>query len=622
VSVSEGKTGDFDQKIAEDELKLVKSVIQDFLQTLKAFQFYEANHPSLLRFLEHLKKDFDSYFEKYDTLTIQVNELHFFFDEKVVYEGRDLRESLAFMFFKDGIRELHFFRGLDLNEIFDFLNIVKKSNVVNRMVDDLVTLLWNKDFLHIDFTVLDEFFEGEGILIPLTEEDLIKGLEYRGFEEVGLEQNDKKSDLGHEDGVGSGTGLGSGIGNGTGVGIGLGKEKRGGIKTGTRAGVGTGHGNGADSRTGLGKETESGVVSEAITGKPPSLVVEGLRQVLNLPTDKSLAQICALTPDEIEEIYRRAHKEEQLEALYALIFNFTEILLHLSEDTKTYENIILYLDRIIKSLLEEGEVKRAVTILKNFHQLMETTPLKEKQGKAIEHILQIASDSGSLELLGKIMQKNNEADWEPITQYLQLLTQNAVKSLCFLLEVLDVDRCRKAVRERLVELCKEEIKPLVKFLSNPKTSFISDLLYILGKIAHPSTPKYLKNLAYHEDSKVREEVLRLAIVFKEKGEGLFEKFLTDPVPRIRGKAAPIFARIARDQAVRPLAEIILSEDFYTRSYDEKISFFKALAETGSKKAIPILEQILNKKRWFKKTQWEEMRTCAAKALKMIETDKE
>ena len=126
-------------------------------------------------------------FEKYDTLFIQLDERHFLYDGKTVYESQDLRESLAFMFFKDGIRELHFFKGLDRDEILDFLAMVRKSNVVNRMEDDLVTLFWSKDFVHIDFTIIDDFFEGESILIPLTEEDLIKGLEYRGFEEVGSE---------------------------------------------------------------------------------------------------------------------------------------------------------------------------------------------------------------------------------------------------------------------------------------------------------------------------------------------------------------------------------------------------------------------------------------------------
>ncbi len=627
------------ENITEGGLKLVKTVIQDFLQALKIFQLYEADHPILQRFLGRLTQDFDGYFKKYDALIIQVDERHFLWDGKALYESRDIRESLAFMFFKDGIREIRFFKGLDQNEILDFLMIVKKSNMVNRMEDDLVTLLWDKDFVHIDFTVVDDFFEGSSILIPQVEEDLLRGLEYRGFEEVGMEWDDKKTDTGPGSGAGTGIGSGAAMGStdrirnksvagvgtgndigtrgGSGLGDGISAGKGAGAEIGEGTGLGRGTGGGMGNGTDLGKGAE-----QPAMGIVPSLVVDGLRQMLTLSADRSLAQVCALTPEEIEKIYGRAHKEEQLETLYALINNFTEILLHLGEDTRTYENIVSYFDRTVKSLLQEKQIQKAVAILENFQHMMSRIPLKEKQNNAVKRILQIASDGPSIELLGKAMEQNHEADWEPIVHYLELLTEKAIDPLCLLLETLEVDTCRRVIRERLAELCRGKIDFFAKFLSSPRVSFVSDLLYVLGKVGHPSTLKYLTNLAYHENSKIREEVLGMATVFEEGGKDLVQKFLKDPLPEMRGKAALIFGRIAKDQAIKDLLEIILAEDFYMRSYEEKISFFRALGETGSPETIPILEQIIKKKKWFHKEKWEEMRTCAVNTLKMIETRKE
>lgn len=570
------KTGDLAQEIDEDELKLARAVIQSFLQSLKAFQLYEDNHPILRRFMDRLEQDFNRYFEKRDCFIIQVDELQFLYQGKALHEEQALRESLAFMFFKDGIREICFFRGLESNEIVDFLNIVRKSSVVSRMEDDLVTLLWGKDFLHIDLSIVEEFFEGEGTVIPLTEEDLLKGLEYRGFGEGGGDQDDKKGPS--ELGAGAGSGAGLGVGTGSGFGSGTAIEE------------------------------------------PRSLIVEGLGQVPSLSTDQSLAQACALTPEEIEEIYGRAQKEEQLENVYVLINSFTEILLHLGEDTETYENIVSYFDRVIKSSLEQGEIIRVVTLFKNLQDTMIKMPLKERQTDTIHRILQVASDPRSIELLGKVMQRDGEIDRESITQYLEFVGPNAIDPLCLLLGVLNADRWRRPVRERLVEVCKEGVGPLVKFLSESKASFVSDLLYIFGKVKDPSTLKYLTNLVDHEDVKVREEVLKLATELQ--GKDLVKKFLTDPTPEIRGKAAINFSKIARSQSFRLLARIILSEDFYTRSYGEKTSFFKALGETGSEEAIPLLEEIINKKRWLKKAQWEEMRLCAVHTLKRMKAGKE
>ena len=80
-----------------------------------------------------------------------------------------MKESLAFLFYRDGIREIRFHKGLEAREVYDFLSIVRKSDLVNRMEDDLVTLLWEKDFSHISFTSLDDFLEAGATFVPATE---------------------------------------------------------------------------------------------------------------------------------------------------------------------------------------------------------------------------------------------------------------------------------------------------------------------------------------------------------------------------------------------------------------------------------------------------------------------
>ena len=146
-----------EEKEIEEKVKSTKALIQTFLQTLKAFRLYEADHPILSKFLERLRRDFDQYFNAFDSFSLQVGEHRLHYRGNIVYENQDVKESLAFLFFKDGVRELQFSKGLEFEEMIDFLNIVRKSDFLNRMEDDLVTLLWEKDFTHITFTTVDEF---------------------------------------------------------------------------------------------------------------------------------------------------------------------------------------------------------------------------------------------------------------------------------------------------------------------------------------------------------------------------------------------------------------------------------------------------------------------------------
>lgn len=547
----EEKIDIFEEKILEEGVKSARALIQSFLQTVKAFRLYETGHPILTKFLERLKKDFEHYFNEFDSFTLQVGERRLFYQGKVVYESQDLKESLAFLFFKDGIREINFLRGLEFREILDFLNVVRKGEYVNRMEDDLVTLLWEKDFSHISFTTVDDFLGGSGIFVPATWEDLVKGSEYKGFKDGGL----------------------------------------GGGK--------------------LEKEVKQDLNE---TG-------EELRQLLNLSPGQSLAQACQLTQDEMKMIRQEVEQEQEPEYLFVLINNLIEILLHLGEDVDAYENMISYFERLIHSLLEQKEIEKVVTILRNLNETMESMVLKDKQIFAIQRILDASSRPQSLELLGKAMKSNGVANQDAILQYLSFLKKQAIDPLCTLLGEMESGKWRKAICDVLIELSQEEIQPLVKYLKDPNPFLVSHVLYIIGRIKHPSTLKYLEGLTDHKDQRVREELLQVLNKFGDKGKDLIYKLLKDPSPEVRAKASIFFARAANRGATQPLMEIILSEDFFKRGYEEKAAFFKALAEAGSVEVIPTLKKISKKRRWFQREKWNEMRLCASNALKMIEANK-
>jgi HEAT repeat protein len=550
VEKIEERTDVLEEKVLEEGVKSTKGLIQTFLQTVKAYRLYESNHPILPKFLDRLRKDFDHYFDEFDSFSLQIGEHRLYYRGKVVYESQDVKESLAFLFFKDGIRELRFFKGLEFKEIMDFLYVVRRGDFVNRLEDDLVTLLWEKDFSHIAFTTIDDFLEGGGSFVPATEEDLVRGLEYRGYLEEGFQE-------------------------------------------------------GADL-----EESEKTNVVE----------VENLKQVFNPSPGQSLVQACQLNPDEMAIIDREAQQEQQPEYIYILVNNLIEILLHLGEDADAYENMISYFDRLIESLLEQKKMGETLAIVKNLSDTIESMVLKDKQIFAIRRILENLSRPHSIELLGKVMKSNEDMESESILQYLRFLTKQAIDPLCILLGELESGKWRKAVCDYLAELSREDIQPLSKFLTNPNTFLVCHILYILGKVGHPSTVKYLGSLVAHKDLKVREETLQVLSKFEEKGRDLIQKFLKDSVPEIRGKASLILARTAKDEAVKPLMAIILSEDFFKRDYREKASLFKALGETGSRDVIPILRKITKKRRWFQKTKWDEMRLCAANALKMLGED--
>jgi len=415
------------------------------------------------------------------------------------------------------------------------------------MEDDLVTLLWEKDFSHIAFTTVDDFLDKGSASVPANEQDLLKKLEYRSPGEEGFQ----------------------------------------------------------------------GVTDEAKSDGSQVLTDDTLRQALNPSPGQSVVQACQLSPEEVEQINLEVQRDQQSEYVHALNEKLIEVLLHLGEDMDAYENMISYFERMIESLLNHGRVKDAVAILNALTDRMESIVLTDKQIFAIRRILESASNPRSIGLLGKMMQGDGEVDSESILQYFPFFTKQAIQPLCVLLGELGSGKWGKIISERLARLCQEDIQPLTKHLSDRNPHLVSQMIQVLAKVEHPSTVKYVGTLVIHPDPKVREETLQLITKFGEKGRPLIQKFLRDSSAEIRAKASLIFAKTAKDQAVKPLVEIILSEDFPKRGYEEKASFFRALGETGSKEVIPVLKKIAKKRTWFGRSTWNEMRLCATNTLKMM-----
>jgi hypothetical protein len=532
----EDQTDLTEQKALEEEVKSTKGLIQTLLQTLKAFRIYEANHPLLSKFQDRLKHDFESYFNEFDSFSLQVGEHQLFYSGKVIYQSQDVKESLAFVFFKDGIREIRFFKGIEFREIVDFLQIVRKSDQVNRFEDDLVTLIWEKDFAHIAITTLDDFSEGSTVFVPATQEELVKGLEYNAFGKEGLQEQ--------------------------------------------------------------------------------ILIDESNKQTVSPSLGTGLAQAFQLTPHEMMGINQEMQEGQQPEHLYVLIDHLTEILLHLGEEKEAFENLISYYERILESLLRQKDVDRMVTILMKLREIKNSLG-EEKQTAALARIFENSLKPHFILLLGEVMKSNPEMDPKPVLQYFQFLTPQGVGPLCQVLTRLESGKWRKIVMDLLTELSREDIQPLTPFLSDRNPNIVRQILSILEKINHPSTPKYLGSLVTHPDLRLRETTLQLLTQFGEKSKDFVLRFLKDPAAEIRAKASILLARMVKQQAVKPLMEIILSEEFYKRDYEEKASFFRALGETGSQEVIPALQKIASKKNLFSKGKWEEMRVCATNTLKMM-----
>jgi HEAT repeat protein len=164
---------------SDEEVLLARDLTRTFLKTIKAFRFYPPDNPILKGFQEVLPKKFQFFLNKYHSFIFQVGEHTLSYKGKVLYENKDVKTSLAFLFYKDGVRELRFMKGLEEWEIQDLIDIIVKCENINQLEDDFITLIWDKDFNHISYLATDEFLEDSPVFIPENIDQFRKDLVFK-----------------------------------------------------------------------------------------------------------------------------------------------------------------------------------------------------------------------------------------------------------------------------------------------------------------------------------------------------------------------------------------------------------------------------------------------------------
>lgn len=165
-----------DQVLALD-VKRVADWIGALVRTIKATRTYPANNPTLHKFQVELESRTWSCLKEVGDITLIVQQFDLLYENYSVYHNADRNESLAFRFYGDGVREITFQEGLEPHELRAFMDVLKRASESSQVQDDVVTLLWERDFRHIEyqFIPLEELTEESGQVPYAPNADEIEG---------------------------------------------------------------------------------------------------------------------------------------------------------------------------------------------------------------------------------------------------------------------------------------------------------------------------------------------------------------------------------------------------------------------------------------------------------------
>ena len=531
----------------DEELILARDLTSAFIKAIKAFRFYPPDNPTLKGFRDQLLKKFQFFLNKYQTFVLQVGEYDLSFKSRILYENKDVKTSLAFSLYKDGLREIRFMKGIEEWEIQGVIDILKHSETINTLEDDIVTLMWEKDFMHISYLATDEFLEETPVIIPDNVDQFRRNLVFKP--------------LAHH------------------VEVELAEEG-----------------------------SEEGIDLDEVLSK----VIE---EPLPFVSDRS---VYFLSADEVEGL----RKEVESEVDPVFIFNITDTLfeiLALEKETEPFQDAVKILIKVLDAFLTLGEFTKASELLKRVYIILKTYDLQDWQVEGIGKIIVEAGEEVRVERIGKVLERE-EVLLEHVSAYLSLLQKNAIKPLIKLLGELKNSKVRRVFCDALSEIGKNHIELFTPFIEDRRWYLVRNIVYILGRVGKEQAFPYVQKAFNHEENRVRREAVQaLGLIGGPKAIGLLVRALTDNDVRIRCMAAINLGKVGKKTGLIPLLEVVQTKDFYKREPVEIKAFFNAIGMVGSNEAVPVLQQLLERKSWFGRGKSDEIHIGAANTLAVIGT---
>jgi len=134
----------------------VVDLLRAFVKAVRAHQLYLPNNPMHARSLEAVREAFATLWKQTDEIDLHVVETRLEWEGRVVLDEHErTSDNIAWLLYKDGIRELKMLKGFEEEELGVFFNLLQRVRKATDDDDDLLTLMWEREFVTLQYRYVD-----------------------------------------------------------------------------------------------------------------------------------------------------------------------------------------------------------------------------------------------------------------------------------------------------------------------------------------------------------------------------------------------------------------------------------------------------------------------------------
>jgi len=147
------------REASPQETEQAKRVFSLMMRSYQAFEFYPINHSIVQNLSNDLFTALSKFFALRPTLDVDLDRFSVRYFGKEILRDESVLNNFVFILFTDGIRRLSFYEGLVEEEFVRFFKVLNECSKARSRNEDSVTLLWEHQFEHIRYYLVEDLYE-------------------------------------------------------------------------------------------------------------------------------------------------------------------------------------------------------------------------------------------------------------------------------------------------------------------------------------------------------------------------------------------------------------------------------------------------------------------------------
>ncbi|MDD8031066.1 MAG: HEAT repeat domain-containing protein [Acidobacteriota bacterium] len=564
----------------------VRDLVLLLCNTISALKIFPSHHSSAIHFRQEFISKFGAFLEKYQKLELEVGEYAFYFQEKAVYQDEISSKSLPFFFYKDGLRLLAFYQGMDDQEINEFLDLVRTESAKPAEESDVVNALWLKDLANVQYYAPEEFIENRIL------EERVESLTRKGLQIIPQELANRTVEIKvNRENLFSGQ-------------LELRPEEKQALESFEPQDIPELPENWQQSFDFVERKEDrqpEPELSEAETVSPGA------------PGRITLSQQEIETLNGLIERNRQLSNEEEF-------LNLMMEILAMEKDLDLFKANLDILQDFYRDSIKSGQFGLPVRLNHKIKELK--TLISEEQPEKLPSIEAFQAETSSLNILDeirKLVDQKIELPYSSLFEFLKQFGEPALPFLAELYEKIDHPDFRASIIELIRDKIQKDPGAVAVFVDELKPTLTASVIETMKGLTVKNIISQFSNFLTLSSKELKIQAIEALSSFNdEMANKILMGFMQDSDSEVRLKAANSLKYLGNSSRLKQLMRDISTKQFRKKPLQERKALFEFLGRSRNQEAFNFLKKVYLKKSFLPTAT--ELRICAVAGLEANKTE--